>query len=91
MPPASTISAQDKAAIKQHLPSTTTKIHTATLARVYYAHPSPNEWSYSGIQGALAFVTDKVRGGFWWRVVDLHVSIFSACHFAETQGFCFGV
>ncbi|KAJ1304980.1 hypothetical protein OPQ81_000023 [Rhizoctonia solani] len=71
MPTASTITASEKATVKQHLPSSTTKIHTATVARVYYAHPNPNEWSYSGIQGALAFVSDKVRGGFWWRVVDL--------------------
>ncbi|GAB1528435.1 hypothetical protein RhiTH_011629 [Rhizoctonia solani] len=71
MPSASTITASEKATVKQHLPSSTTKIHTATVARVYYAHPNPNEWSYSGIQGALAFVSDKVRGGFWWRVVDL--------------------
>ncbi|CAE6410230.1 unnamed protein product [Rhizoctonia solani] len=71
MPSASTITASEKATVKQHLPSGTTKIHTATVARVYYAHPNPNEWSYSGIQGALAFVSDKVRGGFWWRVVDL--------------------
>ncbi|KAG8752709.1 hypothetical protein FRC12_011821, partial [Ceratobasidium sp. 428] len=71
MPSSSTVSAQDKATIKQHLPSTTTKIHTATVARVYYAYPNPGEWSYSGIQGALAFVSDKTRGGFWWRVVDL--------------------
>ncbi|KDN43029.1 hypothetical protein RSAG8_06352, partial [Rhizoctonia solani AG-8 WAC10335] len=71
MPAASTITATEKATVKQHLPSGTTKIHTATIARVYYAHPNPNEWSFSGIQGALAFVSDKVRGGFWWRVVDL--------------------
>lgn len=74
MPAASAISAADKATVKQHLPSGTTKIHTATIARVYYAHPNPNEWSYTGIQGALAFVSDKVRGGFWWRVVDLQVN-----------------
>ena len=31
-------------------------------------------WAYTGIQGALTFCQDKVKGGLWFRVVDLIVS-----------------
>ena len=75
MPAQSTISASDKERIKTTFPSTIAKIHTATLARVYYAYPSPNDWSYSGLQGAIVLVSDKIKGGFWLRLVDLSVRI----------------
>lgn len=74
MPAASTISTSDKERIKATFPSSTSKILTATLARVYYAHPSPNDWSYTGLQGAMTLVSDKIKGGFWLRLVDLSVS-----------------
>jgi len=75
MPAQSTISASDKERIKTTFPSAIAKIHTATLARVYYAYPSPNDWSYSGLQGAIVLVSDKIKGGFWLRLVDLSVRI----------------
>lgn len=75
MPAQSTISASDKERIKTTFPNTTAKIHTATLARIYYAYPSPNDWSYSGLQGAIVLVSDKIKGGFWLRLVDLSVSV----------------
>ena len=31
-------------------------------------------WAYAGVQGALTFCQDKVKGGLWFRVVDLIVS-----------------
>jgi hypothetical protein len=75
MPAQSTISASDKERIKSAFPSTIAKILTATLARIYYAYPSPNDWSYSGLQGAIVLVSDKIKGGFWLRLVDLSVSV----------------
>lgn len=33
-------------------------------------------WAYTGVQGALTFCQDKVKGGLWFRVVDLIVSDF---------------
>lgn len=73
MPAQSTISDADKERIKATFPSTTSKILTATRARVYYAHPSPDEWSYTGLEGAITLVSDKIKGGFWLRLVDLNV------------------
>lgn len=43
----------------------------ATLARVYYAYPTPNKWSYSGLQGGLAFVQDQKNGAYWFKLCDL--------------------
>lgn len=31
-------------------------------------------WNYAGAEGALVFCADKVKGGLWFRVVDLGVS-----------------
>ena len=74
MPAHSTLSSSDKDRIKATFPSANYKILTATLARVYYAYPSPDDWSYTGLQGALTLVSDKIKGGFWLRLVDLMVS-----------------
>ncbi|KAL0065492.1 hypothetical protein AAF712_007556 [Marasmius tenuissimus] len=49
----------------------TNKIFTASLARIYYAHPSPSEWSYTGLQGALAFTRDNTTNGCSFKLVDL--------------------
>jgi len=52
------------------------QIVTAACARVYYAYPDPSEWAYSGIEGALVFGTQD--SGFWFRLVDLGVSVYAA-------------
>jgi hypothetical protein len=62
MPAQSTLSADEKNKVRSSLPAPTYKIHTAAFARLYYAHPDPNEWSYSGLQGALALVKDGSKG-----------------------------
>ncbi|KAL0564820.1 hypothetical protein V5O48_017212, partial [Marasmius crinis-equi] len=73
MPSQSTLSADDKAKVKAAIPvsPSTHKIFTASLARIYYAHPDPNSWSYAGLQGALAFVRDNKTGGCAFKLVDL--------------------
>jgi hypothetical protein len=72
MPAQSTLSADEKAKVRSALPQPTYKIHTAALARIYYAHPNPNEWSYSGMQGALALVRDSGKGNaLSFALVDL--------------------
>lgn len=71
MPAQSTLSSDDKSKVKAAVPNNSNKIHTAALARIYYAHPNPNEWSYAGLQGALAFIHDKSKGALYLRMVDL--------------------
>ncbi|TFY69247.1 hypothetical protein EVJ58_g537 [Rhodofomes roseus] len=71
MPAQSTLSSDEKSKVKAAVPAGSNKIHTAALARIYYAYPQPNEWSYAGLQGALAFVTDKSRNALYMKMVDL--------------------
>ncbi|WWC71738.1 uncharacterized protein I206_105696 [Kwoniella pini CBS 10737] len=68
-----TLSSDDKAKVKKAIPSSssTNKIVTATVARVYQAKSSAQSWSYAGAEGALVFCADKAKGGLWFRVVDL--------------------
>lgn len=71
MPAQETLSPDDKSKVKSVIPKPPNKIVTAALVRIYYAYPQPNEWSYAGLQGALAFVKDETRNIFYMRLVDL--------------------
>lgn len=67
MPSQSSITADEKAKIKSAVSGS--KVFHATLARVYYAYPQPDKWSYAGLQGALALVHDTHKLSF--KLVDL--------------------
>jgi Wiskott-Aldrich syndrome protein len=71
MPSQSTLSTDDKSKVKSAIPVSSYKIHTAALARIYFAYPQPSRWSYGGLQGALAFVHDKQKSVFSLKMVDL--------------------
>ncbi|KAI0700298.1 hypothetical protein BC835DRAFT_1451484 [Cytidiella melzeri] len=71
MPTSSAISSDDKAKIKAAIPNSTNKILTAAVARIYYAYPDPRQWSYSGLQGALALAKDSSRGAHVFKLVDI--------------------
>lgn len=68
MPSQSTITADEKVKIKSAI---TTKIFSATLARIYYAYPQPEKWSYAGLQGALVFTLDNSNNTYYFKMVDL--------------------
>lgn len=74
MPSVTSLLPDDKARIKRAHPGTS-KILTATVARVYYQSADGQSWVYSGVQGGLCLVVDKLKGGVWCRVVDLLVSL----------------
>jgi hypothetical protein len=71
MPSTSTLSAAEKDKVRSAAATGANKIVTAGLARIYFAHPDPHEWAYSGLQGALALVHDKARAIHFLRLVDL--------------------
>ncbi|KAG2126925.1 hypothetical protein DEU56DRAFT_891683 [Suillus clintonianus] len=71
MPSQSALSADEKSKVKSTINESTQKILTATVARIYFAHPQPNKWSYGGLQGALAFMRDSSKEAFILRLVDL--------------------
>jgi neural Wiskott-Aldrich syndrome protein len=50
------------------------QILAAAVGRIYYAYPNPSRWTWSGLEGAIAFgKTEQGRGGFWLRLVDIVV------------------
>jgi neural Wiskott-Aldrich syndrome protein len=72
MPAQSSLSSDEKSKIKSTLPASSYKIFSAVLARIYYAHPNPAEWSYAGLQGALALVQDKGGpGAMHLKLIDV--------------------
>jgi Wiskott-Aldrich syndrome protein len=72
MPSQSTLNTDEKNKVKAAIPASSNKILFATLARIYYAHPQPDEWAYAGLQGALAFVKDSSKNCWAFRLVDLN-------------------
>lgn len=71
MPSTSALSAEEKAKVKNAIRSSTSKIIFATIARIYYAYPQPHQWSYAGLQGALALVLDLKTNATYFKLVDL--------------------
>ena len=70
MPPQYTLNTEEKDRVKAAIPTPPNKIFYACLARIYYAYPDPEKWSYAGLQGALAFVKDA-QGILHFKMVDL--------------------
>lgn len=68
--PAKSLTPEEKAKITTAIPSSNNKIFTAVPARIYFAHPQRDKWSYSGLQGALAFTYDKSKDAFDFKLVD---------------------
>jgi hypothetical protein len=66
-----TLTAEQKEKIKAAISSSSSKILFATLARIYYAYPQPNKWTYTGLQGGLAIVQDASGKLMTFKMVDL--------------------
>lgn len=73
----SIINNDDKTKVKNQVKLTSygqnSKILMATIARVFYAFPDPNQWKWTGLAGALAIV--KGDKSVWFKLVDLDVSL----------------
>ncbi|KAI8890003.1 WH1-domain-containing protein [Backusella circina FSU 941] len=62
--------AEDKNTVRSALP--TSNIFTAAVGRLYVAYPNNNEWSYSGLWGAVVFCKDRERNNsFFIRIIDM--------------------
>jgi hypothetical protein len=70
MPAQSSLTSDEKNKLKATLNVGNAKIVAGAFARIYYAHPDPQAWAYSGFQGALALVKDQSKGAFFMRLVD---------------------
>ncbi|KAF9445188.1 PH domain-like protein [Macrolepiota fuliginosa MF-IS2] len=71
MPFQTVLSPEEKVKIKNAIPQSSNKIFSAALARVYYTHSSPQQWSYSGLQGAIVLSKDNNRGVMSLKLVDI--------------------
>lgn len=73
----SIINNDDKTKVKNQVKLTSygqnSKILMATIARIFYAFPDPNQWKWTGLAGALAIV--KGDKSVWFKLVDLDVSL----------------
>ena len=70
MPAQTILSKEEKAKVMSAIPKESNKLWIASLARIYYAYPNPNEWSYAGLQGGLAFAKSS-QGSLHLKLVDL--------------------
>ncbi|AOA61774.1 Actin assembly factor [Komagataella phaffii CBS 7435] len=61
----------DKEIVKRSIPGASNKIIDCTVARLYIAYPEPNEWTFTGLSGAVAFVDDLVGHTFFLKLVDI--------------------
>lgn len=66
-----TLDAKETAKVKIAIPTSSNKIHYAVQARIYYAYAGTKKWSYTGLQGALAFVLNTSSNTLHFRMVDL--------------------
>lgn len=65
------INSSDKEKIKLSIPKQFNKIIDVTIAKLYIAYPSPTEWTYTGLYGALCLVDDLVGNTFFLKLVDV--------------------
>ncbi|KAH7890447.1 hypothetical protein F5I97DRAFT_1798685 [Phlebopus sp. FC_14] len=70
MPPKSSLSADEKTKLNSAIASSD-KRFGAALARIYFAHPQPDKWSYGGLQGALALIDDRSKDALVLKLVDI--------------------
>ncbi|KAF8554503.1 PH domain-like protein [Imleria badia] len=68
--PSTSLTPEEKAKVFSAIPKSSNKIVVAAPARIYFAHPQRDKWSYSGLQGILAFTHDKSKDAFFLKLVD---------------------
>lgn len=68
--PSKSLSPEEKAKVSSAIPKSSNNVLHATPARIYFAHPRPDKWSYGGLQGALAFTYDKSKDTHFLKLVD---------------------
>lgn len=75
--------------MKSAIPQDSAKIISALLVTMQNAHPDPSKWAYTGQEGALVLIVDKINGGFWFKIVDLKVRVlcfdFGCCRESDIE------
>lgn len=65
------LTAPDKEKVKRAVPKAANKIIDATVAKLYVAYPSHQQWTDTGLMGAIALVDDLVGHTFFLKLVDI--------------------
>lgn len=73
------MSSDERAKVKSAIPESSGKILHVTLVKIYHAHPNSTSWTDIGQEGALTLVMDEVKGGLWFRMIDLKVRAMCLC------------
>ncbi|KAI6121138.1 hypothetical protein F5141DRAFT_499355 [Pisolithus sp. B1] len=71
MAPKTALFEGEKTTVKSAISSEDNKIFFATPARIYFAHPRKDKWTYGGLQGALALVEDFSKCAYFVKLVDI--------------------
>ncbi|KAG8920227.1 hypothetical protein FRC01_000865 [Tulasnella sp. 417] len=87
MPAKLTMSPDDKAKVEVAIPEGSGKSLHVALVKIYYAPPDSTSWTYIGQEGALVLVVDKIRGGLWFKMVDLEVGKPTSCREDDANAF----
>src|SRR2546423_3812023 len=67
----SILTSEEIANIKPIVPKTTTKINPAIPAKLYIAHPNPNKWTSTGLEGVLLLTKDIHQETRHFKLVDI--------------------
>lgn len=69
----SILQSADKEKVKRAVPSSSNKIITVAVARLYVNYPNRNRWNYTGICGAVVLSLDKVGKTHFFKIIDVSV------------------
>ncbi|KAG0680619.1 hypothetical protein C6P40_003137 [Pichia californica] len=65
------LTSSDKEKIKRVIPKSSNKIIDAAIIRLYVNYPNPDEWSWTGLTGAIVLVDDLIGHTFFFKMIDV--------------------
>jgi hypothetical protein len=70
----SILSEEEKETVKRNVPKASNKIQAVAVAKLFIAYPNRNQWTATGLQGAIVLSNDLVGNTYWLKLVDISVS-----------------
>lgn len=71
MAPYSILSPHGKDLVRKAIPKQTSRIITVAVARLYVAYPDPTQWTWTGLSGAVALISDQLTDSYYFKMVDV--------------------
>lgn len=66
-----TLNSSDKEKIKRVVPKSSNKIIDAAIVRLYVNTPDTEQWSWTGLTGAIVLVDDLIGHTFFFKLIDI--------------------